>query len=203
MIELTIDGLAVVVPEGTTILEAARTVDVDIPTFCYDRTLGIIGACRMCSVEIEGTGALRAACATEASHGMMVHTESDTVVETRRILLDLLLSDHPLDCLTCEKAGGCSLQEYCYRYGVEGTSYEGERRQLEIDSGNHLIERDQNKCILCGKCVAVCESVQVSNAIDFTERGFEATVATSFDHPLSLENCRFCGQCVDCVPRAR
>jgi formate dehydrogenase alpha subunit len=131
---------------------------------------------------------------------MVVHTESEDVVETRRILLDLLLSDHPLDCLTCEKAGACSLQEYCYRYGVEATSYEGERKQLQIDDANHLIERDQNKCILCGKCVAVCQAVQITNAIDFTERGFEATIATSFDHPLSLENCRFCGQCVDLCP---
>ena len=200
MIELTIDGLTVTVPQGTTILEAARTVDIDIPTFCYDRTLGIIGACRMCSVQIEGVGALKAACATEVAQGMVVHTESEDVVETRRILLDLLLSDHPLDCLTCEKAGACSLQEYCYRYGVEATSYEGERKQLQIDDANHLIERDQNKCILCGKCVAVCQAVQITNAIDFTERGFEATIATSFDHPLSLENCRFCGQCVDLCP---
>ena len=200
MIELTIDGLAVAVPKGTTILDAALTVDIDIPTFCYDRTLGIIGACRMCSVEIEGIGALRAACATEVSPGMVVHTESEAVVETRRILLDLLLSDHPLDCLTCEKAGACSLQEYCYRYGVEETSYEGERKQLEIDSANHLIERDQNKCILCGKCVAVCQSVQVTNAIDFSERGFEAKVATSFDHPLEPGELPLLRQCVDLCP---
>jgi NADH-quinone oxidoreductase subunit G len=200
MIELTIDDLPVSVPEGTSILDAARSVEIDIPTLCYERTLGVIGACRLCTVEIEDGGALRAACATAAAEGMVVHTESDAVVETRRTLLDLLLSDHPLDCIVCEQAGGCKLQEYCYRYDVGETSYPGERALGHIDDENHLIQRDQNKCILCGKCVVVCQNVQVTNTIDFAQRGFEARVDTSFEKPLSLENCVFCGQCVDLCP---
>ena len=200
MIELTIDGVSVAAPEGTSVLEAARSVAIDIPTLCYERALGVTGACRLCMVEIEGGGAPRAACATEAATGMVVRTESDVVVEMRRTLLDLLLSNHPLDCMICESAGACKLQEYCYRYDVGETSYEGERTHLEIDDENHLIQRDQNKCILCGKCVAVCHDVQVTSAIDFTQRGFEAAIATSFERPLSLENCRFCGQCVDICP---
>jgi len=122
------------------------------------------------------------------------------VVEARRLLLDLLLSDHPLDCLVCEQAGDCRLQEYCYRYGVEGSSFTGEKNDFAIDSVSSLIERDQNKCILCGKCVRVCEEVQVTGAIDFANRGFDATVTTSFDRPLDPDICRLCGQCVDLCP---
>ena len=134
MIELTIDDLPASVPEGTSILEAARSVAIDIPTLCYERTLGVTGACRLCMVEIEGSAAPRAACATEVATGMVVHTESDLVVETRRTLLDLLLSDHPLDCLICEKAGACKLQEYCYRYGVEARrATRASASSLEID----------------------------------------------------------------------
>jgi len=201
MVELTIDGQAVGVPPGTSILDAAASVGIDIPALCYDKTLSTFGACRLCSVEIEGRPNLAAACATPVADGMVIHTESDTVVDARRTVLDLLLSDHPQDCLVCEKAGDCLLQEYCYRYGVDHTSFvKGATKQLEIDSDNHLIERDQNKCILCGKCVRVCQEVQVTNAVDFAGRGFESTVTSSFDHPLSSDFCRFCGQCVDLCP---
>ena len=157
MVELTIDGQAVAVPPGTSILDAAAIVGIDIPTLCYDKTLSIFGACRLCSVEIEGRANLVAACATPVADGMVVHTESETVVDARRIVLDLLLSDHPLDCLICEQAGDCLLQEYCYRYGVEHTSFvKGASKHFELDDDNHLIQRDQNKCILCGKCARVC-----------------------------------------------
>ncbi len=200
MIQATIDGRPIAVPEGTSILQAALGVGVHIPNLCYDETLSVAAACRLCSVQVEGRANLVAACATEVSEGMVVHTESAHVVEARRLILDLLLSDHPTDCLVCEKAGGCRLQEYCYRYGVETTSYVGEKKSLEIDSVNALIERDQNKCILCGKCVRVCEEVQLSNSVDFVGRGFDATVTSSFDHPLDISFCRLCGQCVDLCP---
>jgi formate dehydrogenase alpha subunit len=200
MVELVIDGHTVTVPPGTSLLDAAASVGIDIPALCYDKSLTTFGACRLCSVEIEGRASLAAACATPVDNGLVVHTESDAVVDARRTVLDLLLSDHPQDCLICEKAGDCLLQEYCYRYGVEHTSFEGERKCLEIDDENHLIERDQNKCILCGKCVRVCQEVQVSNSVDFVGRGFETTVTSSFDHPLDSDFCRFCGQCVDLCP---
>ena len=200
MIEATIDGRPVTVPSGTSILQAARAVGIDVPNLCYDDTLTVAAACRLCSVEVEGRANLVPACAAELTAGMVVHTESPDVIEARRVLLDLLLSDHPLDCLVCEKAGDCRLQEYCYRYGIEGTSYVGETKDIAIDSVNPLIERDQNKCILCGKCVRVCEEVQVTNAVDFAQRGFEATVTSSFDHPLDIDFCRMCGQCVDLCP---
>ena len=200
MIEATIDGHRAAVPKGTSILQAALSVGIRIPNLCYDETLSVAAACRLCSVEVEGRANLVPACASELADGMVVHTESPDVVEARRIILDLLLSDHPADCMVCEKAGDCRLQEYCYRYGVDGTSYVGEKKRLEIDSVNALIERDQNKCILCGKCVRVCEEVQVTNAVDFANRGFDATVTTSFDHALELDFCRLCGQCVDLCP---
>jgi formate dehydrogenase alpha subunit len=200
MVELVIDGHTVIVPPGTSLLDAAASVGIDIPALCYDKSLTTFGACRLCSVEIEGRASLAAACATPVDDGLVVHTESDAVVDARRTVLDLLLSDHPQDCLICEKAGDCLLQEYCYRYGVEHTSFEGERKCLAIDDENHLIARDQNKCILCGKCVRVCQEVQVSNSVDFVGRGFETTVTSSFDHPLASDFCRFCGQCVDLCP---
>ena len=201
MVELTIDGRAVSVAPGTSILEAAASVGIDIPALCYDKTLSTFGACRLCSVEIEGRASLAAACATPAADGLVVLTESEKVVDARRTVLDLLLSDHPQDCLICEKAGDCLLQEYCYRYGVEHTSFvKGATKSLEIDDDNHLIQRDQNKCILCGKCVRVCHEVQATNAVDFAGRGFESTVTSSFDHPLNKDFCRFCGQCVDMCP---
>ena len=200
MVELIIDGRQVTGREGSSIIEAAADVGIDIPNLCYDKTLSVAAACRLCSVEVEGRPNLVPACATEVAEGMVVRTESEAVVEARRVILDLLLSDHPSDCLVCEQAGDCRLQEYCYRYGVRETSYEGERKQLDIEGLNELIERDMNKCILCGKCVRVCQEVQVTNAIDFAERGYEAVVSTSFDRPLDISLCRFCGQCVDLCP---
>ena len=200
MIEATIDGRTVSVPQGMTILKAAQSVGIDIPNLCYDGTLSVAAACRLCSVQVEGRPNFVPACAAELTEGMVVHTENFEVVEARRLLLDLLLSDHPLDCLVCEQAGDCRLQEYCYRYGVEGSSFTGEKNDFAIDSVSSLIERDQNKCILCGKCVRVCEEVQVTGAIDFANRGFDATVTTSFDRPLDPDICRLCGQCVDLCP---
>ncbi len=200
MVSLTIDGLPASVPEGTTILEAARDLGISIPTLCHHETLSSAASCRLCVVEVEGRPNLMPACATACTEGMVLQTESDTVVEARRLILELLLSDHPLACITCEQAGACTLQEHCYRYGVEGSSYEGEKRELPIESDNPLIERDMNKCILCGKCVRVCQEVQVTDAVDFTGRGFESQIAGSFDHPLDTSFCRFCGQCVDLCP---
>jgi predicted molibdopterin-dependent oxidoreductase YjgC len=200
VVNATIDGRPVAVPEGTTILTAARDLRIDIPTLCHDDTLSIAAACRLCVVEVEGRANLMPACATELTDGMVLQTESETVIEARRLILDLLLSDHPLACMTCEQAGGCALQTYCYRYGVEGSSYQGEPRDIPIESDNPLIERDMNKCILCGKCVRVCREVQVTDAIDFTGRGFDSQIAASFDHALDISFCRFCGQCVDMCP---
>lgn len=199
-VDLTIDGRRVSVHRGSTILAAARELGIDIPTLCHDERLTPAAACRLCVVEVVGNPALVPACATEAAPGMVLFTESSAVVEARRTILDLLLSDHPLDCLTCEQAGECRLQQYCYRYGIQASSFDGERRELPIDSENDLLERDMNKCILCGKCVRVCQEVQVTNAIDFAGRGFQTRVSSSFGRPLDISFCRLCGQCIDVCP---
>lgn len=200
MVNLVIDGQQVSVAAGTSILEAAKQVGIDIPNFCYDKDLTVAGACRICVVEVAGFRNMPPSCATTVAEGMVVQTESPAVLEARRMILELLLANHPQDCMTCEKTGNCKLQEYCYRYGVSRSPFQGERKQYPIDSTNHLIERDQNKCILCGKCVRVCQEVQVTAAVDFAGRGFDTRITPPFDKPMSLEHCRFCGQCVDICP---
>ncbi len=200
MVNLTIDGKAVTVPAGTTILEAAQSIGIEIPHFCYDKDLTVFGGCRICVVEVEGARNLQASCSTPVTSGMVVWTESERVVKTRRMILELLLGNHPVDCIVCDKTGDCLLQDYCYRYGVKESPFIGEKKQLELDRDNHLIERDQNKCILCGKCVQVCHDVQVTGTIDFVERGFYTRVTTPYDLPLNTEICRFCGQCVGVCP---
>lgn len=196
----TIDGRSVAVTEGTTILEAARQEGIDIPTLCHHETLAPFGACRLCVVEIEGRPGLVPACSTAVTPGMVVATETEPAVAARRLILDLLLSDHPLDCMTCEQAGHCALQDLCYRYGVVGSSYEGEQHHLPFESDNPMIARDMSKCILCGMCVRVCHEVQVTDAIDFTRKSFDTRIAGSFDHELDMSFCRFCGQCIDICP---
>ncbi len=200
MVNLVIDGKPVHVPAGTSILEAAKTVGVHIPHFCYDKNLTVFGGCRICVVEVDRARNLLAACSTVATAGMVVQTESERVVKARRIILELLLANHPLDCLTCEKTGDCRLQDYCYRYGVKESRFVGEKKRIEPDRDNHLIERDENKCILCGKCVQVCHDIQVTGTIDFVGRGFTTRVTTPYDLPLNQDICRFCGQCVGICP---
>jgi formate dehydrogenase alpha subunit len=201
MVTLIINDRSVTVPEGTTIMQAAQGIDIDIPNLCYDKDLPVFGGCRICVVEVEGSRTLVTSCSTEVKDGMVVQTESPKVVEARRNILDLLLANHPMDCLTCEKVGKCKLQEYSYRYDVKGTTFKnGAKKNLPIDSENPCYERNPNKCILCGKCVNVCKEVQVSSVIDFAGRGFDTKVTTAFDKPISTDNCRLCGQCVEICP---
>jgi NADH-quinone oxidoreductase subunit G len=200
LINAQIDNQKISVSEGTTIIEAAKLLAIDIPTFCYDKDLTLSGSCRICVVEVEGYRNLVPACSTKVAEGMTIETESPHVIEARKVILELLLANHPLDCLTCEKTGECKLQDYCYRYGVSKSPFLGEQKQIPLDNKNHLIARDQNKCILCGKCVKVCAEVQVTSAIDFVGRSSSTTVTTPFDTPLNTKNCRFCGQCVSMCP---
>jgi predicted molibdopterin-dependent oxidoreductase YjgC len=201
MVSLTIDGRPVEVPQGATVLDAARKLGIDIPTLCYEKDLSIAGACRLCVVELEGFKKnLPASCALPAAEGMVVFTDSPKVQEARRVLLELIIANHPLDCLTCEANGKCKLQEYCYRYGVKDSRYEGEQRRYTIDEGNPFIERDMEKCILCGKCVRVCHEVQGVGAIDFAKRGFDTKIATFFDRSLCDSPCVSCGQCIYMCP---
>ena len=199
-VNLTIDGKKVKVSEGTTVLEAAESLGIEIPTLCHHRDLVPFGACRLCVVEVDGAKSLVASCSYPVSNRMKVRTDTERVIRARRLAIDLLLSAHPADCLTCEKSGVCLLQKYAYEYGVEGSSFDGEKYDHVIDISNPFIEKDLNKCILCGKCVRICEEVQNISAIDFAQRGFNTTVSTFLNRPLTETACVFCGQCVAVCP---
>lgn len=199
-IKLTIDGRPVEVEPGTTILEAARKLGIDIPTFCHDPELAPNGACRICVVEVERARALVASCCAPVAPDMVVHTESERVVKARKAILRLILANHPLDCITCEKTGQCKLQDYCYRYGISESDFEGEVKELPLDDTNPFYIRDMNKCILCGRCVRACEEIQGIAALGFAGRGFNSIVTTAFDLPLSEINCANCGQCSAVCP---
>ncbi|MGI6097740.1 MAG: formate dehydrogenase subunit alpha [Dethiobacteria bacterium] len=199
-VKLTIDGQEIEVASGTTILEATQELGIEIPTFCHDPELSVHGACRICVVEVEKARTLVAACAAPVAPGMVVHTSSERVLKARRTNLKLILANHPLDCMICEKMGECKLQEYCYLYGIEGTDYAGEKHDYPLDQSNPFIIRDLNKCILCGKCVRKCHEVNGAGAIDYTERGFNSKIAPAFDDPLENSSCVFCGMCIDVCP---
>jgi predicted molibdopterin-dependent oxidoreductase YjgC len=199
-VNLTINGLAVEAKAGMTILEAAKTVGIDIPTFCHDPELAIVGACRICVVEVSGARNLPAACTTPVGEGMVVQTESERVIRSRKTILNLIWVNHPQDCLVCEKTGSCKLQDYSYKYGVAGSIYKGEKKEIEFDDTNPFFFRDLNKCILCGKCIRKCHDVNGVGAVDFMYRGFATKVTTPFDVPIEESSCVFCGMCVDVCP---
>ena len=150
MIRLTIDGREIEVPRGTMLIDACRQAGADIPTFCYDPDLKLAGSCRMCVVEAEGRRNLLASCVMPAENGMVIHTESPDVVEARKVILELLLSRHKMECHTCEKDGDCKLQDYCYRYGVKESRFGGERLSFYKQDPNPFIERDYDdiSCVL-------------------------------------------------------
>ena len=200
MINLTIDGIAVSVEEGTTILEAARKVNIDIPTLCFLKEINEIGDCRMCIVEVEGRRGFATSCIQKAEEGMIVHTNTPAIIESRRMVLDLILSNHVKECLTCVRSGNCELQALAEKYNVTSIDYEGEKIHREIDDKSPSIVRDPNKCVLCRRCVGACKKVQEIGAIDSINRGFESTVATAGNCSLNDSDCTFCGQCIEACP---
>jgi len=199
-IKLTIDGQEIEVAPGTTILEAARQLGIEIPTFCHDPELPPNGACRICVVEVEKARALVASCVAPAGPDMVVHTKSERVINARKNNLSLMLANHPLDCITCEKTGSCKLQDYCYEYEVASSEFVGEVKDLPYDDTNEFFLRDMNKCILCGICVGKCQQVVGAGAIDFTKRGFVTNVSPGFEDPIEDSSCVFCGMCIDNCP---
>lgn len=199
-VTLIINGCKVTVPDGTSVLDAATQAGFSVPTFCHDPELTKPGACRICVVEIKGMRNLPASCVTVASEGMEVETESPAVVEARKTIIDLLLANHPKDCLTCEKSGDCRLQEYAYRYGVLESTFQGDQSQHALDESNPYILRDPNKCILCGKCVRSCGEIPERSVIDFMYRGFNTKVGPAMDTDLKESNCVYCFRCVAICP---
>lgn len=199
-LSLTIDGKQVQVPSGITVLEAARLIGINIPNLCYDRELTKPGACRLCVVSVEGARNLPASCVTEVREGMVVNTKAPDVIEARKTILELLLANHPQDCMTCEKTGDCRLQDYAYDYGVREIPYQGDKTSHELDQSNPFIFRDNNKCILCGKCVRVCEEVVGKNIYGWAHRGFQTSVVPTLGKDLEKTDCIFCGSCVSVCP---
>ncbi len=197
MLKITIDGKSIDVPEGVTVLDAARLHDLPIPTLCHHPKLTPFGGCRLCVVEIKGIPRPVTSCTTPATEGMEVTTSSPLLEDLRKTVLELILSDHPNDCMVCEKAGDCTLQELAYFYGVKGDEFAGERRIYKQKDLNPFLDRDMEKCILCGRCVKVCEEVQGVGAIDFSYRGFKSKICPPYEEDLK---CEFCGQCVSVCP---
>ena len=200
MINLTIDDQKISVPKGTTILQAAKQAGIDIPTLCFLKEINEVGDCRMCIVEVEGRKGFATSCIQTVEEGMVVHTHTPNVLEARHVILDLIISNHSKDCLTCTRSGNCELQSLATKFNVLQVEFEGERTEHEIDDLSPSIVRDFNKCILCRRCVAACKNVQKIGAIDCINRGFESCISTVGDHSLNDVNCTFCGQCIEACP---
>jgi formate dehydrogenase alpha subunit len=203
LVTLTIDGKEVRVQPGVTIYWAAKAAGVEIPHLCYGEDIHPMSSCRLCVVEVEGMRNLAASCSYPVSEGMVVHTNSERVMKARRMNLELILSDHEITCITCEKSGSCLLEKYAYEFGISESVFTGENRarnEFPILEENPFIVRDYNKCILCGRCVTACGELQFDNAIDYADRGFKAHISTAFGRPLQDTTCEFCGRCISVCP---
>jgi predicted molibdopterin-dependent oxidoreductase YjgC len=199
-VNLTIDGREVEVPQGWTLLQAANKLGIRIPTLCHLWELSPCSACRICLVEVEGARNLVTACSYPAAAGMKVHTRTERVLKARRLVMELILSDHPLDCMTCEKTGSCQLQDLAYEMGLGGSRMKGEQHRYPVDQGNPFIVRDYNKCVLCERCTRICDEIQGSMAIEYAHRGFQTKVGVPYHRSLTESDCVFCGQCVSVCP---
>lgn len=200
MVTLTIDGKQVSVKEGTNLVEAARQAGIDIPTLCYLKGINAIGSCRVCAVEVEKAKTLQAACVTQAQPGMVVHTNTPRVRRARKLSVELILSDHPYECPTCPRNLNCELQALAERMGIRHVRFHGEKAPRPVDDSTPAIVRDPNKCILCRRCVAVCEAVQGVNAIGPLKRGMNTAIGPAWGESLAESPCVQCGQCILVCP---
>lgn len=200
LVTLTIDAQEVKVEKGTTILQAAKQAGIDIPTLCFLKDINEVGDCRMCIVEVEGRRGFATSCIQTVEEGMSVHTNTQNVLEARHVILDLIISNHAKDCLTCTRSGNCELQNLATKFNISKVEFEGEKLEHKIDDLSPSIVRDFNKCILCRRCVAACKNVQEIGAIDCINRGFESCISTVGAHSLNDVNCTNCGQCIEACP---
>ncbi|HET6515498.1 MAG TPA: molybdopterin-dependent oxidoreductase [Thermodesulfovibrionales bacterium] len=198
-VKLKIDGKEIQASEGMNLIDAAEVAGIHIPNLCYLKGMKGIGACRLCMVEVEGLKAPMIACTTKVKEGMHVKTKTDQVLETRKFVIDLILSMHPLDCMTCTKAGVCNLQNYAYDFEIQESSFTRKKFGFAPDNANPFIKLDPDYCVLCGRCVRVCKN-QGTNVLEFMGRGVGSKVTTAGDKPLDKSDCTFCGSCVDVCP---
>lgn len=199
-ISVVINGRRMEAQPGESVMAVADRASIPLPRLCHYPLLKPSGGCRLCVVSVKGARSLVASCSTPVTDGMEIETESQPVVEARREALDLLVSNHPLDCFSCEATGDCRLQDYAYQYGVREGSYQGARRQVEVDDSNPFFRIDYEKCVLCGICVRMCDEVMGYGAIDFQRRGFDTLVGGAYGAPLQDTSCVFCGNCVQGCP---
>lgn len=200
MVNLKINNIPVKVPEGTTILEAANKIGVKIPTLCFMKDINAIGACRICVVEVKGARSSCAACVYPVSEGMEVFTDTPKIRAARKSTLELILSDHNKDCLSCDRNMHCELQKLSYEYGCDAHKYSGVVADRTNDFSTPYLVRDNSKCILCRRCVAVCSKVQHCGVINPKYRGFKTEIGQAFDEDLMATACSGCGQCINVCP---
>ncbi len=207
MINLNINGRDIQVEEGTTILQAAKKVNAHIPTLCYMNLddLNIknqVASCRVCVVEVEGRPSLVPSCAEVCSEGMVVKTDSHRAITARRMAVELLLSNHPKDCLVCSKNQNCELQSLAGELNIRGIQYSGEMMEFECDTSSRAIVKNPNKCVMCRRCETMCNDIQTCGVLSAVNRGFDAFVGPAFNMPMKESSCTFCGQCVAVCPTA-
>ena len=195
MINLTIDNQKVAVEPGTTILEAAQKIGAKIPTLCYLKDINVVGACRICLVEVEGAKTFIPSCVAPVAEGMVVRTNTPAVIKARKLVLELILSDHPMECLTCLRNQNCELQDLAREFGITEVRFDGAKSEYPIDDSSPAITRDPRKCILCRRCISVCSNVQTVTALCAENRGFETLIAPAFNEKLANMECVQCGQC--------
>lgn len=204
LVTLTINGKKLQVEEGTTILNAAKLLDINIPTLCHmnlhDGSECNPGSCRVCVVEVEGRRNLAPSCNTPVTEGMVIKTNTIKAITARRNVVELLLSDHPQDCLLCEKSTNCELQTLAAEMGIREIKYKGAMSTFPKDTSSSSIVRNLDKCILCRKCVTVCSEVQTVSVLSAVNRGFDTVISPAFGMPMVDTNCTFCGQCVSVCP---
>lgn len=200
MISLKINNIPVYVEEGSTLLEAARSIGIKIPTLCHMKNISELGACRVCVVEVKGMRNLVAACEYPAMEGMEVFTNTPRVLNSRKTTIELILSDHRKDCLSCERNTNCELQRLSNKYDCDSTRFEGSTMDFTYDDTTHYVIRDNSKCILCRRCVAVCKKQQGIGAIGANERGFKTHIGCPFDLHMGSTTCIGCGQCTTVCP---
>ncbi len=202
LVTLTVDDVQIQVPAGSTIMEAAETLNINIPRLCYHPGLSLQASCRVCIVEVEGFPYFVASCSADVSEGMVVRTNSPEIRQARRDIIELILDNHPRECQTCERDGNCELQNLAYSHGVRERLFEGDRKQFDIEASSRSVVRDSEKCVLCGRCVRVCSEIQGVHNLSQQGRGF-ATVVTPA-HKVNMDDsvCIQCGQCINVCPTA-
>ena len=200
MVNIKINNVSLQVPDGITILEAAKYANIMIPTLCYMKGLCEIGACRICLAEVKGGRSLVASCVYPVFEGMEVQTNTPAIMESRKHTLELIVSDHKRECLSCVRSGSCQLQTLCHDYGVDENIFKGLTYNYEIDDRSPSLVRDNTKCVLCRRCIAACSNQQSVSVIDAVYRGFKTNISCAFGHSLNDAPCVLCGQCIVVCP---